>query len=941
MNTTIIQPQTKTLADLIGTAGSSGARLRVLIVTPDLLGPVKNGGIGTACTYLAYALADYGHKVCVLFSQSNASESNASWRQDYTEKGINVIVASEWDTARGRVPCFPDHAPLYMAHVVHDWLTAQTDFDLILFMEWGGHGFYALHAKQCGLHFQNTVMAVVVHSPSLWHGINNAAAQIPPLESCTWHMERSCIEMADAVISPSVYMLDWCREHGYRLPQHAFVQPNLLEWDEKFRHTSNKMIDELVFFGRLEYRKGLEQFCAALDILEKQKQLPKCVTFLGKCAWMGEEHSVLYIARRAKEWKSCAVSLKLHYNHVQAVHYLCGKGRMAVMPSVADNSPYSVYESLVAGIPFVARDVGGIAELTAKKDRESILCSDNPRDLASKLSVMLGKPPRRAALSFDRAANVKAWCEGLTSLVDLCRKQNTIPLEMPFISVCLTHYNRPHLLWQAVDSLLAQDYPHFEVILADDGSTDVKALKALDALEPVFRERGWKILRLQNGYLGKARNAAAKESKGSHLLFMDDDNVAKPNMLRSFAKAAESSRADLVVSAFDVFFGDGTPTKKTLITERYLPLGGAVAYTAIANVIGDSNSLIRRETFEKLGGFTENYGLGHEDFELYLRVVLNKGRVSIIPDATFWYRRNDASMLSSTNIAANRMRSLRPFMELWPAPLAELALMTHGMANILIPTATKHLAPGNASEISYLDTKGDPHSDEVLAQAATVLTHNGQSDIADAVLASLYDAAAGASTQTTLLGMRAKQAASEGNLRALQASMEVFEATFPRLPDASNTHERCIFYVTVLQSLPLSATMHAARATVVDCLTHENNTGMDINLVLARHNALMGKIDAAVHAFLKALIAAETVYLESREDVSNAVLAGDFICALQHYSLHGTIDKTQWPKKHLFSHALKSHPKLFSSVCDAYMNRYTITSIADSQKILASLQENI
>ncbi len=916
-------------------------RISVCIVTPDLLGPVKNGGIGTACSYLAYALAEAGHRVHVLLTQCGVATDNChSWKGEYKSRNIKVTIAESLHVAHKTGVYFPHHPPLHMAHVVHDWLARQADFDLILFMEWQGSGFYALHAKKCGLRFLNTVMAVVVHSPSLWHSTNNAAVPTNPIQACTWHMERRSIEMADVVISPSAHMLDWCRAHGFRLPDRAFVQPNLLEWPDEYTSRGTAPVEEIVFFGRLEYRKGLEQFCTALDILARRGSLPPGVSFLGKCAWMGNEHCLLYIARRSQEWKNCTLSLFLHHDHEQAVSYLCGEGRLAVMPSVADNSPYTVYECLVAGIPFLARDVGGIAELIAPEDREAVLFGDNPRDLADRIEALCGKAPCRVSPGLDLAGNCRAWCEGLAALTALLRGEPAAQPAMkpPFISVCLVHYNRPHLLVQAIASLRSQDYPHFEVILADDGSSDPEACQLLDSLEPEFSQRGWRILRLKNGYPARARNVAARIARGDWLLFLDDDNVAKPHMLRFFARAAQACGTGFISTSFDVFEGLEKPSPQK-ITERFFPLGDMVAYSVIHNTLGDTTSLISRASFERMNGFREDYGLGHEDFELFLRMVLSGEAVGVIPDSLFWYRRASAksSVQTGTSAPANRMRSLRPFMECWPASISELALMTHGMA-VAQGFYPSPQADGPDSAASVCCLAEDPQSDAVLSRVASHLEATGRQPLAEQILASAKDSASFACTRTSLLGMYARQAAREGNVAHLKKHLAAFAEAVRQVPEEDRIGICNTFYIQLLESLPETDALNKLRLKIIENLKKSPVDSIRVNLAIAAGTVPVNT-DQAVLYFFRALCLAEKDYLSLRPDVAAAIGEGAFFCALQHYALHGRKDRTAWPEASLFARTLAVMDSAVALVCRAHEHSYKYADTQLSEMLIHSLQE--
>ncbi|WP_258924336.1 glycosyltransferase family 2 protein, partial [Klebsiella pneumoniae] len=78
---------------------------------------------------------------------------------------------------------------------------------------------------------------------------------------------------------------------------------------------------------------------------------------------------------------------------------------------------------------------------------------------------------------------------------------------------------------------------------------------------------------------------------------------------------------------------------------------------------GDANALIRKEVFEKVGGFTEDYGLGHEDWEFFAKISLQGYKLQIVPEPLFWYRVANSGMLLSGNKSKNNYRSFRPFMD--------------------------------------------------------------------------------------------------------------------------------------------------------------------------------------------------------------------------------------------------------------------------------------
>lgn len=878
---------------------NSATPLRLCIVTPDLLGPVKNGGIGTACGYLAYDMAEAGHDVEILFSQTGAENLDSAWIEQYAAKGIKAFNASALAPKQEYFPAVPQ---LAMAKHVYDFLKNRPPYDLILFMDWQGCGFYAMHAKKCGLAFQNTVLGVVIHSPTFWHCINNATMASNPSEAVIWHMERKAISMADIIISPSRYMLAWTAERLAPLPEYAIAEPNLLELDTGTRHEANAPINEIVFFGRLEFRKGLEQFCSALDILAKKGKLPEKVTFLGKCSWMGEEHSLFYISRRARKW-NCRLNLELHRDHDAAVEYICGPGRMAVMPSIADNSPYTVYECLVAGVPFLARNVGGIGEFLPAPEHSRFLFGDNPHELAQKIADALGRRPERGTLAFDPRTVKQHWLMGLPRLVRHLQKKAVAQKTEPLISVILTHYNRPTLLKKAVQSLLNQTAARFEVILADDGSTDPEALALLDRLEPVFAEKGWKILRLDNRHAAATRNRGAKAARGQWLLFFDDDNVAMPHMLEKAACAAANLERGVVPFMFRVFEGAGEPDMANA-AEIFLPTGDAVAYGVIANTLGDTCSLIHRDSFNKIGGFREDYGIGHEDYELFLRLALAGEPAFILPEPLFWYRRSEgkASVQLNTNVMLNRMRSLRPFLEALPPHLAELALMTHSMGDPL------HLYPEPDAEYFCdlpIDRKKDPNDLSTLTQAATILATNGDTGLANQVFAMLPEQTD--ARQQTLLLTRAMGAARRNDTGAIR---KIFR-------EAKETGVASMICDAIFENL--SRPHPKLRAELLSFLAAMPTPDTLALLLLAEAKAGDGRMDEATLLAVRALAKAEEIYVGGRPDIGEAIRGRAFLCGLHHFLLHGLADKYSWPQRQNFSRLLKRYPNLIAALANAHM----------------------
>ena len=101
----------------------------------------------------------------------------------------------------------------------------------------------------------------------------------------------------------------------------------------------------------------------------------------------------------------------------------------------------------------------------------------------------------------------------------------TMTASVPLVSVVIPSFNSAHTLGQTLDSVLAQQYPHIETIVVDDGSTD--------ATETVVRQYGDRVcyIRQANGGLASARNAGLTQTRGAYVALLDADDLCEPERI--------------------------------------------------------------------------------------------------------------------------------------------------------------------------------------------------------------------------------------------------------------------------------------------------------------------------------------------------------------------------------------------------------------------------
>ena len=115
----------------------------------------------------------------------------------------------------------------------------------------------------------------------------------------------------------------------------------------------------------------------------------------------------------------------------------------------------------------------------------------------------------------------------------------------PFVSVVVPTYNRAQSTIVAIESVLAQTYPHFEIIVVDDGSTDDSG----DAIQQFIKQRTNRGNAISyfcqpNQGPSAARNSGVTRARGEYIAFLDSDDAWLPEKLEWQVQALEQFRND-------------------------------------------------------------------------------------------------------------------------------------------------------------------------------------------------------------------------------------------------------------------------------------------------------------------------------------------------------------------------------------------------------------
>jgi glycosyltransferase involved in cell wall biosynthesis len=668
------------------------ARLRICIATEDIVGPVRNGGIGTTYSALSELLAGLGHDVTILYLKGHEVENGTieEWIDYYAAKSVrfvpvpNYAVIDRFHTGPNRWLQAPYNMLKYLA---------DHPMDVVHVSEWRGSGYLSLLAKRQNLAFRNTLFIVKTSSPWIWNRLYGSQPIDRIDDLAKVHAERLSVEYADVVVGGSLHLLRWMTSQGYKIPREStFVQPNVATFDHladllKQRGWSagkRYPVDEIVFFGRLEARKGLLLFVQAIKRLLRQgKALPPKITFMGKpgarLPARPEQDIVDYIRAEAENWPT-KVEILSEFQQYEALKYLLSGNRLAVMPSMIENSSLAVYEAAICGIPFIASTSGGTPELIAPADRADVLCEAHPIPLANHIATALDKGGYVARPSFDNDTNLEQWRRfhldlGRGLIEKLLAQRSQDPAAADRVSVCIYHADTEEKLRTTLLSVKDQDLAAEEILIAvdTDESSGVERAQSIAADVGVSA----RVVPTFDFDAGHSFNTLADQARGDFVLFLWAGSVIRSMALRALTKVAASTKADLVNYFFRVTQGDEDPARDHLSAIVF----GNVAQSFFRADVTALPLLVRRQTFAELGGFTPDYRVLAHDHEFVAKAqvagihcetaLLELGTVPAWDEQ--WLR----AKCYDQDIA--QFRAIRPKLAAAPLALRELLLMAKGL----------------------------------------------------------------------------------------------------------------------------------------------------------------------------------------------------------------------------------------------------------------------
>ena len=253
--------------------------------------------------------------------------------------------------------------------------------------------------------------------------------------------------------------------------------------------------------------------------------------------------------------------------------------------------------------------------------------------------------------------------------------------DVPAISVIIPCYKQAEFLPEAVESVIAQTFTDWEIVIVDDGSPDATGQVA-DTLARQNPTKRIRVVRQANAGVARARNAGIEIARGTCILPLDADDRIEPTMLERTRRLLEE-QPGVAIAYTDVrMVGDDNGVVHAgEFNPTILPIANHLSYC----------SLYRREVWEAVAGYNPNMVVGYEDWDFWVGAVECGYVGRRIPEPLFEYRVRSATRTADA-IAHNselrrQIRLNHPSLYRWDRRLRRWAIVKAMSLRIRIAAA--------------------------------------------------------------------------------------------------------------------------------------------------------------------------------------------------------------------------------------------------------------
>lgn len=278
-------------------------------------------------------------------------------------------------------------------------------------------------------------------------------------------------------------------------------------------------------------------------------------------------------------------------------------------------------------------------------------------------------------------------------------------MDNTLISVIINCYNGGKYLPETIQSVLAQTYDNWEIILWDNQSTDNSA----EIVRNFTDDRIKYYKAPEHTKLGKARNLAIEKTTGEWCAFLDSDDLWLPNKLQKQMDIIKSENEQLgLVYGQMLVKGEDTEShtgwsrrmhrysKKTML--KTLPEGQIFDQLLQINFIPLLTAIFKRELYDEIGGISEHMEIA-EDYDLFLKLAYLT-KVRAVQEVVALYRVHDKN-ISNSKQEQDFLETMEIVSRYLPSPNAERAMKVHHTIRAVQEMRNQEIIQGLSRFIKY------------------------------------------------------------------------------------------------------------------------------------------------------------------------------------------------------------------------------------------------
>lgn len=627
--------------------------MKIWILTTEYP-PAFGGGIGTYVENVAKMYSEKGDNVKVILRDNE----NVRTRENENLEVCRFLL--KYDKEYSYMGEIQSMAYQYFQYL--NKLLLEDKPDIIEIQEYNAIGYYILQNKYLDKNYLKDIPVVVhLHTPqfALYSVNKNINYKLP--DYWVGEMEKFCIKAADALLCPSQFLADKLQFLNNRNQIKVINLPFSLEENNENIEKDN---DLFVYFGRTEYRKGVQQLVEAFEKLWKKGYKCKLKLIGGDVKFFPKNENLGVILKQKYVNRIEEGLLAFQKNTPQDLLVKdIKKAKAVIIPSLYENFPNTCIMSMWLSKPVIVSKQGGQSEMVEEDGINGFIFDHEIKDsLESKIIEVLNTDDNKLE---NIAKNAKKRITKLCNMEDnyIKRKEffefvlknykenekypflnenneyniSNLEANKGLLSVVIPYYNMGKYIDETVNSIKKSLYSKKEIIIVNDGSTDKESISALEKYD---NDNMVKVINIENGGLANARNVGGKAANGEFIAFLDADDLVEESFYNKAINIL--NRFDNVSYVYSwVKYFEGSNGAWTTF-DIQLP------YLLCHNML-NANALIRKNDFIKYGQNRPEMEYGMEDYDMWISLAENKCFGVCIPEFLSYYRVRKDSMARGFN----------------------------------------------------------------------------------------------------------------------------------------------------------------------------------------------------------------------------------------------------------------------------------------------------